>query len=171
MNVSVNLSAQMFGRKDFMPRLKDMLSLHKVQPEMLTIEITESAAVESEEEMFATVNALTALGVAVSIDDYGTGYCTLEYLKKINASELKIDRGFVGAMDRNRSDRVLVNATIELAHSLGHTVVAEGVETQEALDLLHAMGCDRVQGFLISRPVPRDEFLAFVDSRQKRQAA
>lgn len=171
LNVSVNLSAQMFGRKDFMPRLKELLSQHKVKPEMLTIEITESAAVESEEEMFATVNALTALGVAVSIDDYGTGYCTLEYLKKINASELKIDRGFVGAMDRNRSDRVLVNATIELAHSLGHTVVAEGVETQEALDLLHSMGCDRVQGFLISRPVPRDEFIAFVASRQKRHAA
>lgn len=171
LNVSVNLSAQMFGRKDFVTRLKVMMDRYRVTPEMLTIEITESAAVESEEEMFATVNALTALGVAVSIDDYGTGYCTLEYLKKINATELKIDRGFVGAMDRNRSDRVLVNATIELAHSLGHTVVAEGVETQEALDLLHSMGCDRVQGFLISRPVPRDEFLAFVEGRQARKAA
>lgn len=171
LSVSVNLSAQMFGRKDFVTRLEDMLGQHKVTPEMLIIEITESAAVESEEEMFATVNALTALGVAVSIDDYGTGYCTLEYLKKINATELKIDRGFVGAMDRNRSDRVLVNATIELAHSLGHTVVAEGVETQEALDLLHSMGCDRVQGFLISRPVPRDEFLAFVADRQTKRAA
>ena len=171
LNVSVNLSAQMFGRKDFVTRLKEMLTSHKVQPAMLTIEITESAAVESEEAMFATVNALTDLGVAVSIDDYGTGYCTLEYLKKINATELKIDRGFVGAMDRNRSDRVLVNATIELAHSLGHTVVAEGVETQEALDLLQTMGCDRVQGFLISRPVPRDEFIAFVENRQARRAA
>lgn len=171
LSVSVNLSAQMFGRKDFVARLEDMLDQHKVSPEMLIIEITESAAVESEEEMFATVNALTALGVAVSIDDYGTGYCTLEYLKKINATELKIDRGFVGAMDRNRSDRVLVNATIELAHSLGHTVVAEGVETQEALDLLQSMGCDRVQGFLISRPVPRDEFLAFVADRQAKRAA
>lgn len=171
LNVSVNLSAQMFGRKDFMTRLKELLNQHRVRPEMLTIEITESAAVESEEEMFSTVNALTALGVAVSIDDYGTGYCTLEYLKKINATELKIDRGFVGAMDRNRSDRVLVNATIELAHSLGHTVVAEGVETQEALDLLYSMGCDRVQGFLISRPVPRDDFIAFVENRPTRQAA
>lgn len=171
LNVSVNLSPQMFGRKEFMARLKALLAQHRVRPDLLTMEITESAAVESEDEMFATVNALTALGVAVSIDDYGTGYCTLEYLKKINATELKIDRGFVGAMDRNRSDRVLVNATIELAHSLGHSVVAEGVESQEALDLLQSMGCDHAQGFLISRPVARDEFLAFVSDRRARKAA
>lgn len=171
LNVSVNLSPQMFGRKEFIARLRALLAQHRVKPELLTMEITESAAVESEEEMFATVDALTALGVAVSIDDYGTGYCTLEYLKKINATELKIDRGFVGAMDRNRSDRVLVNATIELAHSLGHSVVAEGVETQEALDLLQSMGCDHAQGFLISRPVARDEFLAFVSDRHARKAA
>ena len=121
--------------------------------------------------MYATVNALTALGVTVSIDDYGTGYCTLEYLKTIKATELKIDRGFVAAMDHNRSDRVLVNATIELAHSLGHSVVAEGVETLETLDLLKSMGCDKAQGFFISRPMPREEFFQFVDRQVRPEAA
>lgn len=171
LNVAVNLSAQMFGRKDFVGRLRELLKLYKVPGKLLTMEITESAAVDKEEELFSTVNALTELGVVVSIDDYGTGYCTLEYLKKIKASELKIDRGFVAAMDRNRSDRVLVNATIELAHSLGHSVVAEGVETQEALEMLQSMGCDKAQGFFISRPMPRDEFMTFIGRKPALRAA
>ena len=169
--VAVNLSAQMFSRKDFVRKVQDALRRYRVKAAMLTIEITESAAVENEADMYATVNALTALGVTVSIDDYGTGYCTLEYLKTIKATELKIDRGFVGAMDRNRSDRVLVNATIELAHSLGHSVVAEGVETLETLDLLKSMGCDKAQGFFISRPMPREEFFQFIDRQARPEAA
>lgn len=169
--VAVNLSAQMFSRKDFVRKVQEALRRYRVKAAMLTIEITESAAVENEADMFATVNALTALGVTVSIDDYGTGYCTLEYLKTIKATELKIDRGFVAAMDHNRSDRVLVNATIELAHSLGHSVVAEGVETLETLDLLKSMGCDKAQGFFISRPMPREEFFQFVDRQVRPEAA
>ncbi len=169
--VAVNLSAQMFSRKDFVRKVQEALRRYRVKAAMLTIEITESAAVENEADMYATVNALTALGVTVSIDDYGTGYCTLEYLKTIKATELKIDRGFVAAMDHNRSDRVLVNATIELAHSLGHSVVAEGVETLETLDLLKSMGCDKAQGFFISRPMPREEFFQFVDRQVRPEAA
>ena len=171
LGVAVNLSAQMFSRKDFVRKVQEALRRYRVKAKMLTIEITESAAVENEADMFATVNALTALGVTVSIDDYGTGYCTLEYLKTIKATELKIDRGFVAAMDQSRSDRVLVNATIELAHSLGHSVVAEGVETLETLDLLKSMGCDKAQGFFISRPMPREEFFQFVDRQVRPEAA
>lgn len=171
LGVAVNLSARMFNRKDFVRKVQEALRRYRVKAAMLTIEITESAAVENEADMFATVNALTALGVTVSIDDYGTGYCTLEYLKTIKATELKIDRGFVAAMDHNRSDRVLVNATIELAHSLGHSVVAEGVETLETLDLLKSMGCDKAQGFFISRPMPREEFFQFVDRQVRPEAA
>ena len=169
--VAVNLSAQMFSRKDFVRKVQEALRRYRVKAAMLTIEITESAAVDNQADMFATVNALSALGVTVSIDDYGTGYCTLEYLKTIKATELKIDRGFVAAMDHNRSDRVLVNATIELAHSLGHSVVAEGVETLETLELLKSMGCDKAQGFFISRPMPRDEFFQFTDRQVRPEAA
>ena len=171
LGVAVNLSAQMFSRKDFVKKVEAPLKRYRIKPSLLTIEITESAAVESEAEMYATVDALDALGVTVSIDDYGTGYCTLEYLKTIKATELKIDRGFVAAMDRNRSDRVLVNATIELAHSLGHSVVAEGVETLETLEMLKSMGCDKAQGFFISRPMPREEFFQFIDRQVRPEAA
>ncbi|MEN9709034.1 MAG: hypothetical protein RIQ68_1442, partial [Pseudomonadota bacterium] len=161
-NIAVNLSAQMFSHPDFVGRVSEMLAQHGVRPTNLTLEVTESAAAQNEADMLTTLAALVRLGICVSIDDYGTGYSTLEYLKKISATELKIDRGFVAAMDRNRSDRLLVNATIKLAHSLGHKVVAEGVETQETLEMLTKMGCDKVQGYYISRPIPRTDFERFM---------
>jgi EAL domain-containing protein (putative c-di-GMP-specific phosphodiesterase class I) len=142
-----------------------------VSPGQLTLEVTESAAVQSEQDMLQTVTALLRLGVSVAIDDYGTGYSTLDYLKKIKATELKIDRSFVAAMERNRSDRLLVNATIKLAHSLGQVVVAEGVETKETLDMLRRMHCDKAQGYYISRPVPRSDFVRFMHQKSAQQAA
>jgi len=108
------------------------------------------------------LHELCMLGVNLSIDDYGTGFSTLDYLKKIPATEIKIDRSFVSAMDKSQSDRLMVNSTIELAHSLGRTVVAEGVEKPETLAALEAMGCDRVQGYLIGRPVAFAEFAAMM---------
>lgn len=170
-NIAVNISVQMFAQKDFVPRVRQLLDQHRVAPANLTLEITESAAAQDEAEMLATLAALSKLGVCVSIDDYGTGYSTLEYLKKIRATELKIDRGFVAAMDRNRSDRLLVNATIKLAHSLGHKVVAEGVETRETLEMLSKMGCDKVQGYYISRPIAAPDFMGFMAKRAARRAA
>ncbi len=100
-----------------------------------------------------TLEEIGSLGINVSIDDYGTGYSTLEYFKKIPATEVKIDRSFVATIDRNASDRVMVQSTIELAHSLGRSVVAEGVETQEVLSELITLGCDKIQGYLIGRPM------------------
>ncbi len=169
--VAVNLSARMFERREFVSRVAEAIAAHKVPAHLLTMEITESAAVESEASMLSTVDALVKLGVKVSIDDYGTGYCTLEYLKKVQATELKIDRGFVNAIDHSRSDRLLVNATIELAHSLGHTVVAEGVETEAALKVLEAMGCDIAQGYYIARPMPFADLVDFLGKPFMRQAA
>lgn len=163
-DMAVNLSAQMFGRKDFVEKLALLLVRHKVMPKNLTLEITESAAVQSETDMLSTLTSLADLGVTVSIDDYGTGYSTLEYLRKIQAQELKIDRSFVAMMDRNRSDRLLVNATIKLAHSLGHKVVAEGVETKDTFDMLRRMGCDKAQGYYIARPVAQADFVTFMKS-------
>lgn len=162
-NIAVNLSAKMFSHPDFVARVSALLAQHHVRPTNLTLEATESATAQSEADMLKTLAALVGLGVCVSIDDYGTGYSTLEYLKKIRASELKIDRGFVATMDRNKSDRLLVNATIKLAHSLGHKVVAEGVETKETLEMLTKMGCDKVQGYYISRPIARADFERFMD--------
>jgi EAL domain-containing protein (putative c-di-GMP-specific phosphodiesterase class I) len=170
-DVAVNLSAQMFDRRDFVDRVAEMCDRLGVSPGQLTLEVTESAAVQSEQDMLQTVTALLRLGVSVAIDDYGTGYSTLDYLKKIKATELKIDRSFVAAMERNRSDRLLVNATIKLAHSLGQVVVAEGVETKETLDMLRRMHCDKAQGYYISRPVPRSDFVRFMHQKSAQQAA
>ncbi|MFM7029049.1 MAG: EAL domain-containing protein [Chakrabartia sp.] len=169
-NIAVNLSASMFSRTDFVSRLSDMLAAAGVSPSQLTLEVTESVAAQSEQAMVETLDALVALGVTIAIDDYGTGYSTLDYLKKIRASELKIDRSFVGAMAQSRSDQLLVNATIRLAHSLGQSVVAEGVETAETLDMLRRMNCDEAQGYLIARPMPRADFLRFMDGIPSRAA-
>jgi EAL domain-containing protein (putative c-di-GMP-specific phosphodiesterase class I) len=105
------------------------------------------------ERAIAALESWRALGVNISIDDYGTGLSTLDYLKRIPAAEIKIDQCFVRGMVENRSERLMVSSTIALAHSLGRRIVAEGVETREALELLAEMECDIAQGFITGRPM------------------
>ena len=114
---------------------------------------------------------LRELGVRIAIDDYGTGLSTLDYLKKIPANEIKIDQSFVKGMADNRSDRLMVQSTIGLAHSLGRKVVAEGVEQAETLDLLIEMGCDIAQGFAIGRPMSLESLRKRIAAERKRSAA
>ena len=114
---------------------------------------------------------LRELGVNIAIDDYGTGLSTLEYLKKIPANEIKIDQSFVKGIVDNRSDRLMVQSTIGLAHSLDRKVVAEGVEHREILDLLIDMGCDIAQGFAVGRPAGIDTISKRILSERKRSAA
>jgi len=109
--------------------------------------------------------------VNIAIDDYGTGLSTLDYLKKIPANEIKIDQSFVKAIADNRSDRVMVQSTIALAHSLGRKVVAEGVEHRDILDLLMEMNCDIAQGFAVGRPMSLDSLTKRIASDRKRSAA
>jgi EAL domain-containing protein (putative c-di-GMP-specific phosphodiesterase class I) len=136
--------------------VNDLLTSHGLAAHHLTLEVTETAAMGSAGTNLETLVALRKLGVCISIDDYGTGLSTLEYLKKIPATEIKIDQSFVTAVTRSHSDRLMVHSTIQLVHSLGHVVVAEGVETHATLDALRSMGCDFAQGFLIGRPVTLD---------------
>ncbi len=114
--------------------------------------MTETAALSDSGSDLDALVRLRDLGVRISIDDYGTGLSTLEYLKKVPANEIKIDQSFVKAMRDQRSDLVMVQSTIALAHSLGRSVVAEGVEDREVLDLLTSMNCEYAQGFVIGRP-------------------
>jgi EAL domain-containing protein (putative c-di-GMP-specific phosphodiesterase class I) len=130
-----------------------MLATHGLPPSRLTLELTETAYLQDAESGLATLCAMRDLGIRIAIDDYGTGLSTLDYLKKIPASEIKIDQSFVKSMRVNRSDLIMVQSTIALAHSLGRTVVAEGVEDQQCLDDLRQMGCDVAQGFAIGRPM------------------
>ena len=152
-NVAVNLSARLLSDKGLVLRLRAMLARHGLPAEQLTLELTETAELANSGTALDMLASLRGLGVTIAIDDYGTGLSTLDYLKKIPASEIKIDQSFVKTMLDNRSDLVMVQSTIALAHSLGRKVVAEGVEHQGVLDALIDMGCDVAQGYVIGRPM------------------
>jgi len=152
-SVAVNLSARLLSDRSLVLRLAAMLARHGLPPNLLTLELTETAELAGSGSALDMLSALREIGVGISIDDYGTGLSTLEYLKKIPAGEIKIDQSFVKTMLDNRSDLVMVQSTIALAHSLGRKVVAEGVEHQNVLDALFDMDCDVAQGYIIGRPM------------------
>ncbi len=152
-DMSVNLSGRLLGDKALVGRIAILLERHGLPARNLTLELTETAAIAGSGEALDMLNQLRDLGINISIDDYGTGLSTLEYLKRVPAGEIKIDQSFVRGMVENRSERLMVSSTIALAHSLGRRIVAEGVETREALELLAEMECDAAQGFITGRPM------------------
>jgi EAL domain-containing protein (putative c-di-GMP-specific phosphodiesterase class I)/CHASE2 domain-containing sensor protein len=168
--MAVNLSARMLGDKTLPSRVRELLDRHDLDPARLTLELTETAALATGSDI-GPLFGLRDLGIKISIDDYGTGLSTLEYLKKIPASEIKIDQSFVKSMRDHRSDLVMVQSTIALAHSLGRTVVAEGVESREILDMLVAMKCEIAQGFVVGRPCSLNDLTKRLASERKRRAA
>ncbi len=143
--------------------IAELLEREGAKPEDLTVEITESAMMSEPERVRRVLEELSKLGLALAIDDFGTGYSSLAYLKSLPVDTLKIDRSFVIGLADSNSDRSIVRATIELAHSLGLRVVAEGVETEEAKHELRVLGCDIAQGYLIGRPVPPEEFAELLE--------
>jgi EAL domain-containing protein (putative c-di-GMP-specific phosphodiesterase class I)/CHASE2 domain-containing sensor protein len=169
--IAVNLSARLLADRELLTRVETMLAAHGLPPSRLTLELTETATLQDAESGLATLTAMRDLGIRIAIDDYGTGLSTLEYLKKIPASEIKIDQSFVKSMRVNRSDLIMVQSTIALAHSLDRTVVAEGVEDQQCLDDLRTMGCDVAQGFAIGRPMGVRELVLRLQIRSTRRAA
>jgi EAL domain-containing protein (putative c-di-GMP-specific phosphodiesterase class I) len=152
-NISVNLSARLIDDPKIAHAIETILARHGLRPSQLTLEVTETAALSSSDRKLKTLHQLRELGVEISVDDYGTGMSTLDYLQRIPATEIKIDRSFITGMQDNQGTRVMVNSTIQLAHSLGQNVVAEGVEDQQTLDDLERMNCDIAQGYLIGRPM------------------
>lgn len=170
-SVAVNLSALLLGDVRLVGIVDGLLRKHEVPPSLLTLEVTETSTMGSAEEALANLHRLAALGVKLSIDDYGTGFSTLEYLRRIPASELKIDRSFISMLHKSQSDRIMVNSTIQLAHSLGRKVVAEGVENEEILVELRRMGCDLVQGYHTGRPIPLPQLLSQVSQPENGRAA
>ena len=151
LSLAVNLSARLLTDAKLPQRVAECLARHGLPPSQLTLELTETAALTGSGQAIEMLGRLRESGVKISIDDYGTGLSTLDYLKKIPAGEIKIDQSFIKTLRDHRSDRVMVQSTIALAHSLGRIVVAEGVEDRETLDLLTTMGCDVAQGFIIGR--------------------
>lgn len=158
--VSVNLSGRMLGEPEF---AAEAIALIEAAGGRICLEITETAVIDNPEQALAVIDQLREAGIAISIDDYGSGLSSLAYLKQIHADELKIDKAFVMSLDRSARDALLVKSTVDLAHSLGLKIVAEGVETAEALAILTGMGCDLAQGYFIARPMPIAGLNAFLD--------
>jgi EAL domain-containing protein (putative c-di-GMP-specific phosphodiesterase class I) len=131
-------------------------------PELLTLEITESAVMADPEVAIPALERLRDMGIRLSVDDYGTGRSTMTYLKRLPAHEVKIDKSFVQGIGVNRSDLILVRSTIDMAHELGFKVVAEGVEDAACLATLGELGCDVVQGWHTGRPMPAEDYIRFV---------
>jgi diguanylate cyclase (GGDEF)-like protein/PAS domain S-box-containing protein len=162
LRLAVNLSARQCHGPGLLPHLDRMLHSHGIDPALLELEITESAAMQDPERSRALLIELRSRGIKVAIDDFGTGYSSLSYLKLFEIDRIKIDRGFVKDIESDPDDAVIVAATIALAHSLGLEVIAEGVETQAQRDFLRAKQCDEAQGYLFARPMPVAQFEAMV---------
>lgn len=148
LSVAVNLSPRQFRQADLVETVRAALKAHQLPPELLELEITESVLMDNPQTAIDTLHALRRLGVQLAIDDFGTGYSSLAYLKRFPVHKLKIDQSFVRGLAQQTSDQAIVQATITMAHSLGLTTQAEGVETLSQFRLLRRMGCDFVQGHL-----------------------
>jgi EAL domain-containing protein (putative c-di-GMP-specific phosphodiesterase class I) len=157
MNVSINISARDLVDLELPDRVEALLHKHGCAAQWVTLEITESAILDDPDHAIDNLRRLHSLGCRLAIDDYGTGYSSLAYLKRLPVNELKIDRSFVMGMVSDASDAVIVRSTIDLAHNMGLSVVAEGVEDEATLRRLRELGCDMVQGYHLSRPLPADE--------------
>jgi diguanylate cyclase (GGDEF)-like protein len=165
LGVAVNLSVRNLLDADFPTQVKRLLLKHEVDPALVELEITESTMLSDPVRSKRALDRLAAMGVSLSIDDFGTGYSSLSYLSQLPVSELKIDRSFVMNMTECDNDAVIVRSTIDLGRNLGLKVVAEGVETVEAWDELHALGCTFAQGYYLSRPVPAAELTQWLKRR------
>jgi diguanylate cyclase (GGDEF)-like protein/PAS domain S-box-containing protein len=167
--MAVNLSAQQLRSPDLVRSVAALLQRHGLKGHDLELEITESAAMDNPERAIVRLQALRDLGVELAIDDFGTGYSSLAYLKRLPIQVLKLDRTFVRDIETDPSDAEISAATLALAHNLGLRVIAEGVETEAQRIYLNLHGCDFMQGYLFSRPLPADDVLQFI--RQRAQAA
>ena len=170
--VSVNVSARdLLSEDQLVGFVASVLSDNELPAGLLCLEITESALMEDPRGSQATLRKLRELGVATSIDDYGTGYSSLAYIKQLAVNEIKIDRTFVSGMEADRRNAAIVRSTIELGHNLGLVVVAEGVETEHERAELQRFGCDAAQGYHFAKPMPAAEFEAWLRANSPRAAA
>ncbi len=151
---AVNVSVSQLKEKKFPADFADILSRKGLSANRLEVEVTESALVEGQSQAFQNVCALAEQGARIAIDDFGTGYSSLDYLRRLPLHTLKFDRSFIAAIDTDPKAAAIVKGLITIAHSLDLSVIAEGVENAQQLSILHEFGCNAIQGFLISRPLP-----------------
>ncbi|WP_455202657.1 EAL domain-containing protein, partial [Kaarinaea lacus] len=164
--ISINLSALYLQDPKFESDISELLKQTEVDASKIILELTESAMFIDSINTSELLKRLTEMGFRISVDDFGTGYSTLTNLRRLPISELKIDRSFVNKISIDEEDASIVDAMIGLGDSLDIDVVAEGVETQEVLELLKNFGCHTIQGYIISKPVPLNEFIEWIESEE-----
>lgn len=161
--LAVNISAKQF--RPTLPRLvAEILARHELETRFLELEITESMIMQNVEGVIAMMDDFQLLGISLSLDDFGTGYSSLNYLKRFPIDKLKIDQSFVRGVTKDADDEAITRAIISLSRNLGLRVIAEGVETEEQLAFLRSFGCEEIQGYYYSRPLPEDEFVKFLQN-------
>jgi len=166
LTVPVNVSPSDLVDERFPDEVAELLDRHGVPAPALTLEVTESLLMEDRERAVRVLARLRAAGIGVAIDDYGTGYSSLAYLAALPVTELTLDRTFVGALTGSPRSAAIVTSTLQLAHALDLTLVAEGAEDQGTVDALAALGCDVVQGYHLSRPLPADRLTEWMADRE-----
>jgi diguanylate cyclase (GGDEF)-like protein len=164
LKISINVSARDLLDREIVAYVSSTLQKYKVRPELICLELTESALMEDPVRARETLHQLHELGVRLSMDDYGTGYSSLAYIKNLALDELKIDRAFVTGLNADNQSAAIIRSTIELGHSLGMTVVAEGVETEQELTALKQFGCDYAQGYHVCRPKRAGDLIAWLQA-------
>jgi EAL domain-containing protein (putative c-di-GMP-specific phosphodiesterase class I) len=162
-SVAVNLSPIQFSRGDLVTTIRDALEASGLQPSRLELEITESVFLDTTAHTLEMLHELRAMGISIALDDFGTGYSSLGYLRSFAVNKIKIDKSFIRDLMTNEESMLIVRAVIGLGQSLGMSTIAEGVETQDQLIQLSAMGCTEVQGYLLSRPRAATEVLAMCE--------
>jgi len=158
LSVSVNISAVSLRDDELPNKIAAVLVQHNVHPARITLEITEDSFIADPEQALLVLERLRALGVELAIDDFGTGFSSLTYIRRLPVSELKLDRTFLTGAPQDRRAVSIIRSTVDLAHSLGLRIVAEGIENLDALELVDDLGCDAAQGYLMGRPVPAEDF-------------
>lgn len=166
LRLSINISAKNLSNHDFVKNLQSQIEFFNLPMKAITLEITETSLMQDPENAIHILNEVHKKGIAVAIDDFGSGYSSLAYIKQLPISELKIDRSFVSQIDSFHSDRVITKSTIAMAHEMGARVCAEGVENASCLKILAQFDCDIAQGFHIAKPLSKEEFVVWMDESQ-----
>lgn len=156
--ISINISAIQYKRKDFVPKLLEILHKYQVEPQEIELEITESILIEDFEEVKEKLMTLRDYGIRISLDDFGTGFSSLSYLNGLPIDTLKIDKSFVDKVNTDESTRIIMEAIISMVNRLGYESVAEGVETKDQFDYMKQIGCDIIQGYFLAKPMEADAF-------------
>jgi diguanylate cyclase (GGDEF)-like protein len=165
--ISINVSPVQFESVTLIERIKEVLNEHGLDPKHVELELTESLLMENIEKAMKLLQEAKTLGLGLAIDDFGTGYSSLAYLRHFDVDKLKIDKSFIDHITTDPDSHAIVSATVNMAHALGMTVIAEGVETAEQMKVLATLGCDEIQGYFCSKPIPAEALIAFMEDRMK----